>query len=83
MQAIVLVRAEAERVFVAARESHNEGTRNTLQHFTHVVETLKGSIFGVKSTIPVLIGPGGGFMKALGEKASLLDSQFDSKYIVS
>ena len=33
-------------------------------------ETLKGSIFGVKPSIPALRGPGGGFVVATAEKAS-------------
>ena len=46
-----LARAEAQRVYGAARESHNESTRNTLKDSTYSrkwEETLKGSIFGVK-----------------------------------
>ena len=31
---IMLARAEAQRVYGAARESHNESTRNTLKHST-------------------------------------------------
>ena len=42
-------------------------------------ETLKGSIFGVKSSIPALRGPGGGFVVAPDEKASLLGSQFEGR----
>ena len=42
-------------------------------------ETLKGSIFGVKLSIPALEGNGGGLVLAPDEKASLLGSQFDSK----
>ena len=71
----VLARAEAQKVYGAARESHNERTRNTLKHSTcshKWWETLKGSIFGVKpSSIPVLSGPGGGSVVAPAEKASL------------
>ena len=44
-----------------------------------MVETLKGSIIGVKPSIPALTGPGGGLVAATAEKASLLGSQFDSK----
>ena len=66
----------------AARESHNERTRNTLKHSTSShkwLETLKSSIFGVKSSIPALRGLGGGLVVAPAEKASLLSSQFDIK----
>ena len=59
----MLTRAEAQRVYGAAKESHNERTRNTLKHYTcsrKCWETLKGSIFGVKPFIPALRGPGGG-----------------------
>ena len=50
----VLARAEAQRVCGAARESHNERTRNTLKHSARLLklwETLKCSIFGVKPSI--------------------------------
>ena len=40
---------------------------------------MKGSIFGVKPSIPALRGPGCGLVVAPVEKASLLGSQFDSK----
>ena len=53
----MLARAETERVYGAARESHNEGTRNTLKHSTCSYKwwkTLKVSIFGVKPSIPAL-----------------------------
>ena len=75
----VLARAEAQRAYGAARESHNEGTRNTLKHSacSHKWwETFKGSIFGVKQSIPALRGLGGG---GSCWKASLQGSQFDSK----
>ena len=42
--------AEAQRVYGAARESHNERYMNTLKHFTcshKWCDTPKGSIFGV------------------------------------
>ena len=74
--------AEAQRVYGAARESHNERTSNTLKHSTcshKWWETLKCSIFGVKRSIPTLRGQGGGLVVAPAEKASLLGSQFDSK----
>ena len=35
-------------------------------------ETLNGSIFGVKLSIPAHMGPGGGLLVAPAEKASLL-----------
>ena len=78
----VLARADAQRVYGAARESHNERTRNTLKHSTcsnKLWEALKGSIFDVKPSIPALQGPGGGSVVAPDEKALLLGSQFDSK----
>ena len=53
----MLDRAEAQRVYGAARESHHERTRNTLKHSTCSYkwwETLNGSIFGVKQSIPAL-----------------------------
>ena len=68
----MLARAAAQRVYGAPRESHNEGTRNTLKHSTCAHkwwETLKRLIFGVKPSIPALIGPGGGLVVALAEKA--------------
>ena len=74
----MLARAEAQRVYGAARESHNERTRNTLKHSTcshQWWETLKGSIFGVKPSSPALKGPGGGLVVAPAEKASLLGFQ--------
>ena len=79
----MIVRAEAQRVYGATRESHNELTRNTLKHSTSSYkwwETLKGSIFGVNPSIPAVGGPGvgGGLVAAPAEKASLLGSQFDS-----
>ena len=64
-------------VYCAAKESHNECTRNTLKDSSCLrkwQETLKGSIFGV-TPIP---GPrvlGGGSVVAPTEEAS----QFDSK----
>ena len=70
------------RVFGAARESHNEHNRNTLNHTTcshKWWETLKGSIFGVKPSIPALRGPRDGLVEAPAEKDSLLSSQFNSK----
>ena len=82
----VLARAEAQRVYGAARESHNEWTRNPLKHSScshKWWETLKGSIFGVKPSIPALRGTGSGLVVAPGEKASLLGCQFDSKQCVS
>ena len=78
--------AEAQRVYGAVRESHNEQTRNTLKHSTCLHkwwETLKFLIFGVKPSIPAHRGPGGGLMVALAEKASLLGSQFDSSVVSS
>ena len=78
----VLARTKAQRVYGAARESHNERTRNTLKHSTcshKWWETLKGSIFVVKPSIPTLKGPGGGLVVAPGKKAWFLASQFDSK----
>ena len=78
----MLACAEAQWVYGAARESHNECTRNTLWHSTcshKWWETLKGSIFGVKPSIAALRGLGGGLVVAPAEKASLLGSQFDSK----
>ena len=78
----VLARAEAQRVYGAARESHNERTRNTLKHSTCSPkwwETLKGSIFGVKPSIPALKWQEGGLVVAPAETVSLLGSQFDSK----
>ena len=79
---LVLVCAEAQRVYGAARESHNESTRNTLKHSTCSYkwwETLKGLSFGVKPSISALRGLGGGLVVASAEKDSLLGSQFDSK----
>ena len=61
----MLARAEAQRIYGAAMESHNERTRNTLKHSTSSHkwwETLNGWIFGVKPSM----GP--------VEKASLLSS---------
>ena len=65
----VLACAEAQRV-------------NTLKYSTcshKWWETLKGLIFGVKASIPALMGPEGGLVVAPTEKASLLDHLFDSK----
>ena len=78
----VLACAEAQRVYGAAKESHNECTRNTLKHSTcshKWWETLKGLIFGEKPSIPALMGPGGGLVAAPAEKASFLGYQFYSK----
>ena len=47
-------------VYGAARESHTERTTNTLKHSTGShkwLEILKGSIFGVKPSIPALRRP--------------------------
>ena len=79
----MLARAEAERVYGAARESHDEHTRNTLKHSTcshKLCETLKDQIFGEKPSIPALPGPGCGLVVTPVEKGSLLASQFDSKH---
>ena len=46
---LMLASAKAQRVYSAARDSHNECTRNTLKHSTcshKWWETLKGLIFG-------------------------------------
>ena len=78
----MLACAEALRVYGAVRESNNERTRNTLNHSTssHMwLETMKGSVFGVKPSIPALRGPGGSLVVAPAEKATLQGSQFDSK----
>ena len=78
----MLARAEAQRVYGAARESHNESTRNTLKRSTcshKWWETLKGSIFGGKPSSPALRRPAGGFVVAPAERASLLGYNFDSK----
>ena len=78
----MLASAEAQRVYGAAWESHNELAMNILKHSTcshKWWEILKGSIFGVKPSIPALREPGGGLEVAPAEKASLLGSQFDSK----
>ena len=78
----VLALAEAPRGYGAARESHNERTRNTMKHPTCSHKwwgTLKGSILGEKPSIPALRGAEGGLVVAHAEKASLLGSQFDSK----
>ena len=56
----MLARTEDQRVYGAARESHNELNRNTLKHSTcshRWWETLNGSIFGVKHFIPAIRGP--------------------------
>ena len=78
----VLARAKAQRIYGATSESHNKQTRNTLKNSTcshKWWETLKGSIFGVKRTIPVLWGPRGGLVGAPAETASLQGFQFDNK----
>ena len=75
-------RAEAQRVYGSARESHNEYTMNTLKHSTcshKWWESLKSSIFDVKPYIPALRGPGCGLVVAPVEKASLLGSEFHNK----
>ena len=69
-------------VYGAAMESHSESTRNTLKHstFSHKWwKTLKGTIVGVKPSIPALRGPGCGLVVAPAEKALLLGYQFHSK----
>ena len=79
----MLARAEGKSVYGAARESHNERTSNTLKHLTcshKWWETLKGSIFGVKLSIPALRGPGGCLVVTAAEKVSLFCSKFDSKH---
>ena len=56
-------------------QSNNECTRNTLKHstFSHKWwETLKGSIFVVKSSIPAPRGKGGGLVMAPDGKGSLM-----------
>ena len=77
----MLTREDTLRIYSTARELHNESTRNTLRHSKcsrKWGETLKFTIFGVKSIL-ALRGHGGGLLVALAEKASLLGSQFDSK----
>ena len=67
----MLARAEAQRGSSAARESHNERTRNSWKHSTcshKSWEILKDSIFGVKQPIPALSWPRGGFVVAPAEK---------------
>ena len=57
--------AETQRVYGAATESHNERTRNTLKYSTcshKWWERLKGSIFGVKPSIPAVRGLRGGLV---------------------
>ena len=71
----VLACAEAQMAYSAAKESHNEWTRNTQKHSTcshNWWETLKRSIFGVKPSIPTLRGFGGGLVVAPAEKALLV-----------
>ena len=78
----MLAHAETQRVYGAARESHNKQTRNSLKHSTcshKQWETRKGSMFGVKPYIPAPRGARWWFGVAPAEKASLLGSQFDSK----
>ena len=78
----VLARAEVQRVYGAARESYNVCIKNTLKHSTcsrKWWEALKGSIFGVKQSIPAQRDHGCGLVVAPAEKDSLLSSQFDSK----
>ena len=61
--------------------SHNERARRTLTSTTcshKWWETLKGSIFGEKPSIPALRGPGGALVVSPAEKA-LLGALFDSK----
>ena len=78
----MLARAEAQRVYGAARESHNERTRNTRKHSTcshKWWETLTGSIFDMKPSISALLGPGGGLVEgAPADPPPLLGSQIDS-----
>ena len=72
----------AQRVYGVAMASHNERARRTLTSTTcshKWWETLKGSIFGEKPSIPALRGPGGALVVSPAEKASLLGALFDSK----
>ena len=76
-----LARAEAQRVHGAAKESHNERTRNTLKHSTCSHKWWrhrKISIFGVKPAIPALRGSRE-CVVASAEKTPLLCYQFHSK----
>ena len=78
----VLARAEAQKVYGAATESHNERTMNTLKYSICSLkwwEALLGSIFGVKPSILAFMGPGCGLVVARAEKSSLMSSQFDRK----
>ena len=82
MGQFVLARAEAQRVYGAARESHNEPHRNTLKHSIcsdKLWESLTGPIFGMEPSIPSTTGPGCDLVVAPAEKSSLLVSQFDTK----
>ena len=82
----VLARAEAQRVYIAARESQNERTRNTMKLSTcshKWWETLKCSIFGVESIITVSGEPECGLVVVPAEKTSLLGFQVDSNSVVS
>ena len=58
----MLARAEAQRVYGAATESHNECTMNTLkQHLiTKVVRNTERLNLGVKQSINAFRGPRGG-----------------------
>ena len=67
----VLARPEAQRVYGAARESHNKRTKNTLKRSICSLkwwQTLKGSIFGVKPSIHALMNPRGGLVVHTAEK---------------
>ena len=75
-------RTEAQRVYGVAMASHNERPRRTLTSTTcsqKWCETLKGSIFGEKPSIPALMGPSGALVVSPAARASLLGALFDSK----
>ena len=75
-------RTEAQRLYGVAMASNNERARRTLTSTTcshKWWETLKGSIFGEKPSIPALRDLHGALVVSPAEKASLLGALFYSK----
>jgi len=69
-------------VYDEAREAHFSRSRDVLRGTSsshHWWETLKGSLFGASSSLPALVGPGGGLVSSPADKAELFSSHFDSK----
>ena len=75
-------RRVANYKYSLAQDSFNARCRETLSSSVSSHKwwsTLKSAVFGVESSIPPLLGTGGGLVCSPEEKATLLNAHFDSK----